>query len=160
ANCRNSCTARCWSIWYRFFIATLSFFLAEKLTSVIMTGVESRYFLRTNGHPHWGYCKCPSTPSPPTGIQAEDEIGRRFPYARGTYGHLWELQPPTSAFEFFDRFVGLFKNSNIPVVTHRQLARKYVSLNVRDALIVWHTTCVCQAWIETVVRMFTDGEYI
>src|ERR1019366_10757129 len=51
ANCRNSCTARCWSIWYRFFIATLSFFLAEKLTSVIMTGVESRYFLRTNGHP-------------------------------------------------------------------------------------------------------------
>src|SRR5208337_1321639 len=27
------------------------FFLAEKLPSVIMTGVESRYFLRTNGHP-------------------------------------------------------------------------------------------------------------
>src|SRR5450759_1466219 len=51
ANCRNSCTARCWSIWYRFFIATLSFFLAEKLPSVIMTGVESRYFLRINGHP-------------------------------------------------------------------------------------------------------------
>jgi hypothetical protein len=25
--------------------------LAEKLPSVIMTGVESRYFLRTNGHP-------------------------------------------------------------------------------------------------------------
>src|ERR1019366_8311446 len=51
ANRRNSCTARCWSIWYRLFIATLSFFLAEKLPSVIMTGVESRYFLRTNGHP-------------------------------------------------------------------------------------------------------------
>ena len=32
-------------------IATLSFFLAEKLPSVIMTGVESRYFLRINGHP-------------------------------------------------------------------------------------------------------------
>jgi len=27
------------------------FFLAEKLTSIIMTAVESRYFLRTNGHP-------------------------------------------------------------------------------------------------------------
>src|SRR5271157_2111825 len=51
ASCRNSCTARCWSIWYRFFIATLSFFLAEKTTSVIMTAVESRYFLRINGHP-------------------------------------------------------------------------------------------------------------
>src|SRR5271169_5702003 len=51
ANRRNCCTARCWSIWYRLFIATLSFFLAEKLPSVIMTGVESRYFLRTNGHP-------------------------------------------------------------------------------------------------------------
>jgi len=25
--------------------------LAEKLPSVIMTGVESRYFLRINGHP-------------------------------------------------------------------------------------------------------------
>ncbi|MGP8140919.1 MAG: restriction endonuclease subunit S, partial [Terriglobales bacterium] len=41
----------CRSIWYRLFIATLSFFLAEKTTSVIMTGVESRYFLRINGHP-------------------------------------------------------------------------------------------------------------
>jgi hypothetical protein len=62
---------------------------------------------------------------------------------------------------FLTDWSGLFKNSNIPVITHRQLlARKYVSLNVRDALIVWHTTCVCQAWIETVVRMFTDGEYI
>src|SRR5713226_7629785 len=27
---RNCCTARCCSIWYRLFIATLSFFLAEK----------------------------------------------------------------------------------------------------------------------------------
>jgi hypothetical protein len=34
-----------------FFIATPSFFLAEKLLSVIMTGVESRYFLRINAHP-------------------------------------------------------------------------------------------------------------
>src|SRR5271157_5370857 len=51
ASWRKSCTARCWSIWYRLFIATLLFFLAEKLPSVIMTGVESRYFLRTNGHP-------------------------------------------------------------------------------------------------------------
>jgi len=30
---------------------SLLFFLAEKTTSVIMTGVESRYFLRINGHP-------------------------------------------------------------------------------------------------------------
>src|SRR5271157_1844255 len=52
ASWRKSCTARCWSIWYRLFVATLLFFLAEKLPSVIMTGVESRYFLRTNGHPH------------------------------------------------------------------------------------------------------------
>src|SRR5208337_708460 len=51
ANWRNCCTARCWSIWYRLLIATLSFFLAEKLPSVIMTGVESRYFLRTIGDP-------------------------------------------------------------------------------------------------------------
>src|ERR1019366_910032 len=51
ASWRNCCTARCWSIWYRFFIATLSFFLAEKLPAIIMTAVESRYFLRTNGHP-------------------------------------------------------------------------------------------------------------
>jgi hypothetical protein len=27
--------------------------LAEKLTSIIMTAVESRYFLRTNGHPRF-----------------------------------------------------------------------------------------------------------
>src|ERR1035438_8163339 len=58
ANCRNSCTARCWSIWYRFFIATLSFFLAEKPPSAHYDrGCESRYFLRINGHPrpncHW-----------------------------------------------------------------------------------------------------------
>jgi hypothetical protein len=26
ASRRNCCTARCWSIWYRFFIATLLFF--------------------------------------------------------------------------------------------------------------------------------------
>src|ERR1019366_4184411 len=32
ASWRNCCTARCWSIWYRLFIATLSFFLAEKTT--------------------------------------------------------------------------------------------------------------------------------
>src|ERR1035438_9158597 len=52
ANCRNSCTARCWSIWYRFFIATLSFFLAEKPPSAHYDrGCESRYFLRINGHP-------------------------------------------------------------------------------------------------------------
>src|ERR1039458_5414921 len=30
ANWRNCCTARCWSIWYRLFIATLSFFLGRK----------------------------------------------------------------------------------------------------------------------------------
>ncbi|MGO9865410.1 MAG: hypothetical protein ACLPLR_17520, partial [Terriglobales bacterium] len=50
----------CRSIWYRLFIATLSFFLAEKTTSVIMTGVESRYFLRINGHPpEAGGQECP-----------------------------------------------------------------------------------------------------
>src|ERR1019366_2585856 len=30
ASWRNCCTARCWSIWYRLFIATLSFFLGRK----------------------------------------------------------------------------------------------------------------------------------
>src|ERR1039458_1318925 len=58
ANCRNSCTARCWSMWYRFFIATLSFFLAEKPPSAHYDrGCESRYFLRINGHPR--YFRCP-----------------------------------------------------------------------------------------------------
>src|ERR1039458_3170312 len=53
ASWRNCCTARCWSIWYRFFIATLSFFLAEKPPSAHYDrGCESRYFLRINGHPH------------------------------------------------------------------------------------------------------------
>src|ERR1017187_9088326 len=30
---------------------SLLFFLAEKTTAIIMTAVESRYFLRINGHP-------------------------------------------------------------------------------------------------------------
>src|SRR5271166_3365382 len=50
ANWRNSCTARCWSIWYRLFIATL-LFLGRKTTLGHYDRVESRYFLRTNGHP-------------------------------------------------------------------------------------------------------------
>jgi hypothetical protein len=33
------------------FTATLSFFLSRKTTAIIMTVVESRYFLRINGHP-------------------------------------------------------------------------------------------------------------
>jgi hypothetical protein len=33
---------------------SLLFFLAEKTTAIIMTAVESRYFLRINGHPHIG----------------------------------------------------------------------------------------------------------
>src|ERR1035437_4324402 len=54
ARWRNSCTARCWSIWYRLFIATLSFFLAEKPPSAHYDrGCESRYFLRINGHPRY-----------------------------------------------------------------------------------------------------------
>src|ERR1019366_9155269 len=53
---RNCCTARCWSIWYRLFIATLSFFLAEKLPSAHYDrGCESRYFLRINGYPRSSY---------------------------------------------------------------------------------------------------------
>src|ERR1019366_6396666 len=56
ANWRNCCTARCWSIWYRLFIATLFFFLAEKLPSAHYDrGCESRYFLRINGYPRSSY---------------------------------------------------------------------------------------------------------
>src|SRR5713226_7213167 len=53
ANWRNCCTARCWSIWYRLFIATLSFSWQKKPPSAHYDrGCESRYFLRINGHPH------------------------------------------------------------------------------------------------------------
>src|SRR6266852_3604872 len=52
ANWRNCCTARCWSIWYRLFIATLSFSWQKKPPSAHYDrGCESRYFLRINGHP-------------------------------------------------------------------------------------------------------------
>src|ERR1035438_5292644 len=54
ANWRNFCTARSCSMWYRLFIATLSFFLAENDPRPIMTESEGRYFLRTNGHPPRG----------------------------------------------------------------------------------------------------------
>src|SRR5713101_7104466 len=54
ANWRNCCTARCWSIWYRLFIATLSFSWQKKPPSAHYDrGCESRYFLRINGHPHF-----------------------------------------------------------------------------------------------------------
>src|SRR5882672_2648933 len=56
----SSCfTARCDSIWYGFFIATLLFSAKENSLSAYQ-GWErgSRYFLRTNGHPlpalFWG----------------------------------------------------------------------------------------------------------
>src|SRR5215470_16200146 len=51
ASWRNRCTARCCSIWYRLFIATLSFSWRKIPSAHYGRGVESRYFLRINGHP-------------------------------------------------------------------------------------------------------------
>src|SRR6266446_1407019 len=42
ASRRNCCTARCCSIWYLLFIATLSFFLAEKSTVGLLWAASLR----------------------------------------------------------------------------------------------------------------------
>ena len=71
-----------------------------------------------------------------------------------------ELQAPISVSEFFDRFAELFKTLNILVIIPVSQRPKYSRLSVRVVVTVWHTTCIPEAWIETVVPIFTDGEYI
>src|SRR3990170_888965 len=51
AHRRKLCSARCPSIWYLLFIATLSFSWQKMTPRLIIAGGESRYFLRFNGHP-------------------------------------------------------------------------------------------------------------
>jgi len=52
--------------------------LAEKLSSVIMTGVESRYFLRTNGHPQEDGMKSPCAVNLHNAVTiSQQRLGRR-----------------------------------------------------------------------------------
>src|SRR2546421_12070921 len=61
ASRRNCCTARCCSIWYLLFIATLSFFLAEKSTVGLLWAASLRvatfYELPGKVTPLWTRCR-------------------------------------------------------------------------------------------------------
>jgi hypothetical protein len=66
--------------------------LAEKTTSAIMTGVESRYFLRINGHPHDDGQKTYASQQPIQLLGTISNTGETFVSDKG--GKNWTIVNP------------------------------------------------------------------